>query len=187
MSTERIVIERPIAESFATKLAKKSAGLMVGDPLQPDTQIGAMINPSAMNRIESLIADATAKGARVLCGAKRLGPCYAPTVLLGVTPEMRIYGEESFGPVVSVVIAENSEDALRIANDTEYGLSSAIFSRDINKAMKLAERLETGMCHINGATVHDEPQMRFGRRKSQAVGGASAAARRSRNSPNCAG
>jgi acyl-CoA reductase-like NAD-dependent aldehyde dehydrogenase len=83
---------------------------------------------------------------------------------------MRIYGEESFGPVVSVVIAENSEDALRIANDTEYGLSSAIFSRDINKAMKLAERLETGMCHINGSTVHDEPQMPFGGVKASGWG-----------------
>jgi acyl-CoA reductase-like NAD-dependent aldehyde dehydrogenase len=170
MSTERIVVERPMAESFATKLAEKSASLKVGDPLEPDTQIGAMINQNAMNRIESLIADAAAKGARVLCGAKKSGPCYAPTVLFGVTPEMRIYSEESFGPVVSLVIAENSEDALRIANDTEYGLSSAIFSRDINKAMKLAERLETGMCHINGATVHDEPQMPFGGVKASGWG-----------------
>jgi acyl-CoA reductase-like NAD-dependent aldehyde dehydrogenase len=170
MSTERIVVERPIAESFAKKLAEKSASLKVGDPLQPDTQIGAMINQSAMDRIASLIADATSKGARVLCGAKTSGPCYAPTVLFGVTPEMRIYGEESFGPVVSVVVAENSEDALRIANDTEYGLSSAIFSRDINKAMKLAERLETGMCHINGSTVHDEPQMPFGGVKASGWG-----------------
>jgi acyl-CoA reductase-like NAD-dependent aldehyde dehydrogenase len=75
---------------------------------------------------------------------------------------MRIYHEESFGPVVSVVIANDAEDAVRIANDTGYGLSSAVFSRDVNKAMKIAERLETGICHINGSTVHDEPQMPFG-------------------------
>jgi len=98
----------------------------------------------------------------MLCGGKSQGPCYAPTVLYGVTPEMRLYHEESFGPLASIVVVANAEEALRVANDTEYGLSSAVFSRDVNKAMKLAERLETGMCHINGATVHDEPQMPFG-------------------------
>jgi benzaldehyde dehydrogenase (NAD) len=85
-----------------------------------------------------------------------------PTVLYGVTPEMRVYHEESFGPLASIVIVSNSAEALRVANDTEYGLSSAVFSRDTSKAMKLAERLESGICHINGATVHDEPQMPFG-------------------------
>ena len=79
-----------------------------------------------------------------------------------VTPAMRIYHEESFGPVVSIVIANDAEDAVRIANDTSYGLSSAVFSNDVNKALRIAERLETGICHINGATVHDEPQMPFG-------------------------
>ncbi len=75
---------------------------------------------------------------------------------------MRVYHEESFGPLASVVIVANAEEALRVANDTEYGLSGAVFSRDVGKAMKLAEHLETGICHINGATVHDEPQMPFG-------------------------
>jgi len=99
---------------------------------------------------------------------------------------MRVYFEESFGPLVSVVIAENSEDALRIANDTEYGLSSAIYSRDINKAMKIAERLETGMCHINSSTVHDEPQMPFGGVKDSGWDD-SAAQPFWKSSPNCAG
>lgn len=170
MSTERIVIERRIAEPFAKKLREKSSALKVGDPVHPDTQIGTMINRDAMERIESLIADATYRGARVLCGGKISGTCYTPTVLFGVTAEMRIYNEESFGPVVSMIIAESSEHALRIANDTQYGLSSSIFSRDINKAMKIAERLETGMCHINGATVHDEPQMPFGGMKASGWG-----------------
>ena len=162
MSTERIVVERPIAEEFARRLVAKTVTLKVGDPLQPDTQIGPVINKTTIDRLEALIADAASKGARVLCGGKAAGPCFAPTVLYGVLKNMRVYSEESFGPVVPIVVAENSEDALRIANDTEYGLSSAIYSRDINKAMKIAERLETGMCHINSSTVHDEPQIPFG-------------------------
>jgi len=162
MSTERIVAERPVAESFARKLADKASSLKVGDPMQPDTQIGAVINHSTIDRVQALVDDAVKKGARVLCGGKAQGPCYLPTVLYGVTPDMRVYHEESFGPVVPIVLANDTEDAVRIANDTGYGLSSAVFSRDVNKAMKIAERLESGICHINGATVHDEPQMPFG-------------------------
>jgi acyl-CoA reductase-like NAD-dependent aldehyde dehydrogenase len=100
---------------------------------------------------------------------------------------MRVYAEESFGPLVSIVVAENSEDAVQNANDTEYGLSSAIFSRDVNKAMKTAERLETGMCHINGSTVHDEPQMPFGGMKHSGWGRFGGAPRPWKSSLNCAG
>jgi vanillin dehydrogenase len=162
MSTERIVVERSIADEFAKKLAAKASALKVGDPMQPETQIGSMIHAGAVQRVQGLVDDASAKGAKVLSGGSARGSCYSPTVLHNVLPTMRIYHEESFGPVVSVVVAKDAEDALRIANDTPYGLAGAIFSRDINKAMRLAERLETGICHINGATVHDEPQMPFG-------------------------
>jgi vanillin dehydrogenase len=162
MSTERIVVEKPIAEEFARRLAERANALVVGDPASPGTQIGCLINPGALERVQGLVEDAVAKGAKILCGGKSLGPSYYPTVLYGVTSGMRVYGEESFGPVVSIVIANDADDATRIANDTQYGLSSAVFSRDVNKAMRIAERLEFGICHINGATVHDEPQMPFG-------------------------
>ena len=162
MSTERIVVEKPIAEEFAQRLTERAKALVVGDPASPETQIGCLINPGAAERVQGLVDDAVAKGARILCGGKSLGPSYYPTVLYGVTPEMRVYGEESFGPVVSIVIAKDADDATHIANDTQYGLSSAVFSRDVNKALRIAERLEFGICHINGATVHDEPQMPFG-------------------------
>jgi acyl-CoA reductase-like NAD-dependent aldehyde dehydrogenase len=170
MSTERIVVEKPVAERFAQKLAEKAAALRLGDPLQPQTQVGCLINHVALERVQALVADAVSKGAKILCGGKAQGPSYFPTVLYGVTPEMRIYGEESFGPVVSVVVANDADDATRIANDTAYGLSSAVFSRDVNKAMRVAEKLETGICHINGATVHDEPQMPFGGVKDSGYG-----------------
>jgi acyl-CoA reductase-like NAD-dependent aldehyde dehydrogenase len=162
MSTERIVVESQIAEVFSRKLAAKASALKVGDPLQPDTQIGPVINKGAIERVQALVDDALAKGAKLLCGGKAQGPCYLPTVLYGVTPEMRVYHDESFGPLASIVIVANEDEALRVANDTEYGLSSAVFSRDVSKAMKLAERIESGICHVNGATVHDEPQMPFG-------------------------
>jgi vanillin dehydrogenase len=162
MSTERIVVETQIAEVFGGMLAAKASDLKVGDPLQPDTQIGPVINKGAIERVQALVDDALAKGVKLLCGGKAQGPCYLPTVLYGVTPEMRVYHDESFGPLASIVIVANGDEALRVANDTEYGLSSAVFSRDVSKAMKLAERIESGICHVNGATVHDEPQMPFG-------------------------
>jgi vanillin dehydrogenase len=170
MSTERIVVEGGVADAFARELAAKAAALKVGDPLLPETQIGPLINKAAIERVQSLVDDACAKGATLLCGGKAQGPCFLPTVLHGVTPEMRVYHEESFGPLASIVIVKNGEEALRVANDTEYGLSSAVFTRDLNKGMRFAERLETGICHINGATVHDEPQMPFGGTKESGWG-----------------
>jgi vanillin dehydrogenase len=170
MSTERIIVDKSIADEFAKKLAAKGSALKVGDPMAPDTQIGSMINQSAIDRVQSLVDDAVAKGAKILCGGKAQGPCYPPTVVYGVTPAMRIYHEESFGPAKPVVVAKDAEDALRIANDTPYGLSSAVFTRDLTKGLKAAERLEFGICHINGATVHDEPQMPFGGMKDSGYG-----------------
>lgn len=170
MSTERIIVEKSIADEFSKKLAAKGQALKVGDPLSPDSQLGCMINPGAIKRVQELVDDAVAKGAKILCGGKANGPCYPPTVVYGVTPAMRIYHEESFGPAKPVVIANDAEDALRIANDTQYGLSSAVFTRDVNKALRIAEKLEFGICHINGATVHDEPQMPFGGEKDSGYG-----------------
>ena len=91
-------------------------------------------------------------------------------MLAGVTPEMRIYGEESFGPVVAIVPVDGIDEAVRVANDTEYGLSAAVFGGDVDRALEVARRIETGICHVNGATVHDEPQMPFGGVKASGWG-----------------
>jgi acyl-CoA reductase-like NAD-dependent aldehyde dehydrogenase len=106
----------------------------------------------------------------VLAGGEADPPAYAPTVLEGVTPEMRIYGEESFGPVVSIVPVDGIDEAVRVANDTEYGLAGAVFSRDVERGLAVARRLETGICHVNGSTVHDEAQMPFGGVKASGWG-----------------
>ncbi|HWT91850.1 MAG TPA: aldehyde dehydrogenase [Solirubrobacteraceae bacterium] len=162
MSTERIVVDASVADALGSKLAERASALTVGDPRDPGTMIGPVITPGARDRIVELIEDARAKGASVLCGGTAEGSLIAPTVLAGVTPEMRIYAEESFGPVVTMVTVEGDEEAVRVANDTDYGLSAAVFSRDVPRAMGVAERIESGICHVNGATVHDEPQMPFG-------------------------
>ena len=170
MSTERIVVERAVADSLATKLAARASALPVGDPREPDTAIGPLVSAAAVERVTGLVEDAVAKGAEVLSGGKASGPCFPPTVLKNVTPEMRVYAEESFGPVVAVVPVEDTEEAVRVANDTEYGLSSAVFSENVPAALQLAQRIETGMCHVNDTTVHDEPQMPFGGVKASGWG-----------------
>ncbi len=162
MSTERIVVDRAIADDFAARLAERASALVVGDPRDPQTQIGAIVTQGARDKLTELVEDAVAHGAELLAGGAPEGPSFAPTVLKGVTPAMRVYGEESFGPIAAIVVADGIDDAVRIANDTEYGLASAVFSRDVPTAMAVARRLETGICHINGATVHDEAQMPFG-------------------------
>src|SRR3954469_1225741 len=162
MSTERIVADRTVATELGAKLAERAAKLTVGDPRDQATMIGPVVNDGARERILELIEDARAKGADVLTGGDADGNLIAPTVLAGVTPEMRIYGEESCGPVVAIVPVEGADEAVRVANDTDYGLSSAVFSENVDAALEVARGLETGMCHVNDGTVHDEPQMPFG-------------------------
>jgi acyl-CoA reductase-like NAD-dependent aldehyde dehydrogenase len=162
MSTEKVVIDSSIADEFAQRLGERAGAMSMGDPGEPSTQIGPLVNDAAVRRVTELVDDAVARGAKVVTGGVAEGPFYKPTVLTGVTPEMKIYREESFGPVVSVVAVDDVDEAVRVANDTEYGLSSAVFSGDVDAALAVAARLETGMCHINDSTVHDEPQMPFG-------------------------
>src|SRR5688500_5554711 len=156
MSTERIVADRSISEDFAAKLSEKARALKVGDPREPDTQIGPLVNPSAVERVTGLVEDAVSHGAEVLSGGEPDGALFPPTVLAGVTPEMRVYSEESFGPVVGIIEVDGPDEAVRVANDTEYGLAAAVFGRHVPSALDVARRIESGICHVNGSTVHDE-------------------------------
>ncbi|MEA2456405.1 MAG: hypothetical protein QOI45_2667 [Thermoleophilaceae bacterium] len=170
MSTEKIVADSSVAGSFASKLAEQAAALRVGDPRDPETEIGPLVSAASLERVSELVDDARERGAEVLTGGEAEGPCYRPTVLAGVTPEMRIYHEESFGPVVGIVSVDSPEEAVRVANDTEYGLAASVFGEDVPTALDLARQIESGICHVNGATVHDEPQMPFGGVKASGFG-----------------
>jgi acyl-CoA reductase-like NAD-dependent aldehyde dehydrogenase len=162
MSVERVLVERPVAEEFTAKLARKAAGLKVGDPREPQTVIGPLINRGALDKVHAHVQEAAAKGARVLTGGKYDGLCYHPTVLSDVKPEMRVFAEQTFGPVAPVMVVDDAEEAVRVANQSLYGLSAGVITRDFGKGLAIAERLETGMVHINDQTVHDEPQAPFG-------------------------
>ncbi|MFH1805299.1 MAG: aldehyde dehydrogenase [Pseudomonadota bacterium] len=173
MSTERLVVDNAIADDFVEKLAAKAKTLTAGDPSQDNHNhiLGGVVNVEAVNRIEELVEDALSKGAKLVAGSgKADGVLMDATLLDHVTPAMRIYSEESFGPVCVVIRAGNEDEAVRIANDSEYGLSSAVFSQNITRAMAVAGRIESGICHINSPTVQDEAQMPFGGVKSSGYG-----------------
>lgn len=168
MSTERLVVDERIADDFAARLAAKVGTLKAGLPGQ--AVLGSLIDAGAGERIMTLVQDALDKGAVLLAGGQIDGSVMQPVLLDRVTPAMRLYREESFGPVAVILRGQGDEELLRLANDSEFGLSSAIFSRDVSRALNLAQRVESGICHINGPTVHDEAPMPFGGVKSSGYG-----------------
>lgn len=170
MSTERLIVVDAVADAFVEKLARKAQTLRAGDPRGEGNALGTLINRESGEKLNALLDDAQQHGARLACGGKAEGVIMQPTVVDGVTQAMRLYGEESFGPVVAMMRVKDEEEALRVANDSEYGLSAAVFSRDTARAMQFAQRIESGICHINAPTVHDEPQMPFGGVKSSGYG-----------------
>ena len=147
MSTERIIVVEAIADKFVQRLADKVSSM-------PSPAIGEQVDDAAAIGVQQLVEDALAKGARqVAAGA---------TVLDGITPAMKLYRDESFGPVVGIIRVADEKEAIRVANDSEYGLSAAVFTRDAARGLRVARQIRSGICHVNGPTVHDEPQMPFG-------------------------
>lgn len=171
MSTERIVVDEKVADEFARKFAAKAKALPLGDPRKPEPVVlGSVIGMSTVEHCNALLEDALAKGAKLLCGGKADSTLMPATVLDHVTPAMRIYHEESFGPVKPIVRVRGVEEAIACANDNEYGLSAAVFGRDIARAFNVARRIDSGICHVNAPTVHDEAQMPFGGVKGSGMG-----------------
>jgi benzaldehyde dehydrogenase (NAD) len=159
-----------VADQYVQRLAARAAALPVGDPRQGPAVLGPVVDRGTVDRCNELIDDALAKGARLVCGGKSDTLLMPATILDQVTRDMRIYHEESFGPVKPVVRVDGLEQAIECANDNAYGLASAVFSRDLSVAFQAARRIQSGICHVNGATVHDEAQMPFGGMKDSGYG-----------------
>jgi len=171
MSTERIIVDEKIANAFIDKFVTKARALPLGDPRKPDPVVlGSVIGMSTVEHCNALVDDALAQGAKLLCGGKAKDTLMAATVLDRVTRDMRIYHEETFGPVKCIVRVNGVEEAVACANDNAYGLSAAVFGRDLARAIQVARRIESGICHVNAPTVHDEAQMPFGGIKGSGIG-----------------
>jgi acyl-CoA reductase-like NAD-dependent aldehyde dehydrogenase len=170
MSTERIIVVDSIADAFVRKFGEKVGSMPVGDPRQGTTPLGAVVDRKTVDHVSSLIADALSAGAVQVNGGPSDGVLMPAHVIDKVTPEMKLFRDESFGPVVGIVRARDEAHAIELANDTEYGLSAAVFTRDTARGLRVARQIKSGICHVNGPTVHDEAQMPFGGTKSSGYG-----------------
>jgi len=171
MSTERLIVDEKIADEFVSKFAARARELNAGDPaVDPQCVIGPMINPSSGVRINDLIQDALDKGAKLVCGGVAEGAIMPATILDHVNASMKIYDEETFGPITVVVRVKTAAEAVAVANDSAYGLSSGVFGRDVNRALSVAMELEYGSVHVNGSTVQNEAQAPYGGTKNSGYG-----------------
>ncbi len=169
MSTERIIVDEKVADEFVAKLTEKARNLPAGNPRE-QVVLGSLFDKRTVDFVGELIADAESKGAKVTAGGTGDSTIMPATVVDGVQPGMNIFRDETFAPVVCVTRARDTEHAIELANDTEYGLSAAVFGSDINRTLEVARRIESGICHINGPTVFDEGQMPFGGVKGSGYG-----------------
>jgi len=170
MSTERIIVLDSVADAFVAKFKDKVGGMAVGDPRAGNTPLGAVVDQKTVDHVRELIDDALSHGAEQLVGGEADGVLMPAHVIDKVTADMRLFRDESFGPVVGVIRAKDEAEAIALANDTEYGLSAAVFTRDTARGLRVARQIQSGICHINGPTVHDEAQMPFGGVKGSGYG-----------------
>ncbi|MBJ7536545.1 aldehyde dehydrogenase [Marinomonas transparens] len=170
MATDRIIVEQSIADEFIERLKNIAADLVAGDPRRKGVKLGPVASPSVASRLSALIEDAMDKGATLLTGASRRGQFIDATLLDHITPMMRIYSEECFGPIAGIYRVDSPEEAVTVANNCEYGLAAAVFTNDLALADRLVNQLDSGICHVNGATVKDDPFMPFGGLKSSGYG-----------------
>jgi len=167
-STSRLISHPDVAGELVDRIVKRAGELRLGDPQDPAVDVGPVINASSVERIAGMVAAAVDEGAAVACGGQQLdvagcgGAFYAPTVLTGVRPEHRVAREEVFGPVLAVLEVADLDDALGVVNSVEYGLSAAIYTRDINAALRAVDRIDTGIVYVNAPTIGAEIPLPFG-------------------------
>jgi succinate-semialdehyde dehydrogenase/glutarate-semialdehyde dehydrogenase len=172
ISAKRFIVVGDVADEFEKKFADAVGALKVGDPMDRGSQVGPLARPDLVEALDRQVKESVAMGARVLTGGKRLdgaGNYYAPTVLGGVNDKMPVFREETFGPVAAVIRVKDDEEALRVANDSDFGLGSAIFTRDVDKARRMAERIEAGLVFVNGMVASDA-RLPFGGVKKSGYG-----------------
>jgi acyl-CoA reductase-like NAD-dependent aldehyde dehydrogenase len=170
MSTERIIVVDAIADAFVEKFAAKVGSMPVGDPREGKAPLGAVVDRKTVDHVRALIDDALSAGAVQVNGGEANGVLMPAHVIDRVTAAMKLFRDESFGPVVGVIRARDEAHAIELANDTEYGLSAAVFTRDTARGLRVARAIKSGICHVNGPTVHDEAQMPFGGVKASGYG-----------------
>lgn len=170
IGSSRFYVERPLYDEFVKRFSMVANKIGLGDLRDPKTVIAPIISDRQRKRVADHIADAEAKGAKVVAGGTWEGNRCRATLLTDVTEDMTVCKSETFGPVSSIYPIDSYEEGLEKANDTEYGLSSAIFTKDINKAFHFARNIDAGMCHINGPTIHDEAHVPFGGNGESGVG-----------------
>ncbi|MFE4623593.1 aldehyde dehydrogenase family protein [Streptomyces mirabilis] len=173
MCVDRVIVHRAVAEEFTAGFAARVRALPYGDPADPGTAVGPVVNPSAAQRVAALVADAVAQGARLTAGTGQVeepGTLIRPVVLTGVTKEMRIYYDEIFGPATVIHVVDSVDEAVTLANDTPYGLTAGVITENLATGLEVARRLRTGIVHINDQSIADEPQAPFGGVKSSGYG-----------------
>lgn len=170
IGSSRFYVERPIYDEFVKRFAMIAGKVGMGDLRDPNTVIAPIISERQRARVRDHIADAVAKGAKIAAGGEWVGNRCQPTLLTDVSEDMTVCRSETFGPVTSIYPIDSYEEGLEKANDTEYGLSSAIFTKNIDRAFHFAKNIGAGMCHINGPTIHDEAHVPFGGNGESGVG-----------------
>ncbi len=170
MTTGRILVQEKIAAALVDRLVQVANALPVGDPVTRKVALGPIINEAQLQRVHGIVQDSVAAGAHLRAGGTYEGLFYRPTVLDGVTPGMRVFEEEIFGPVAAVTTFATDEEAIALANRTEYGLSASVISGSVTRALALGNQLRTGLLHINDQTVADEPYVPFGGRGASGNG-----------------
>ena len=170
MAINRIIVEEPLVEQFTSRFVERVKALAVGDPGDPDTAIGPIINASQLDGLKAKVAKAEEDGAKLLVGGEPDGNVMPPHVFGDVTADMEIAREEIFGPLVGIQSARDAEHALELANDSEYGLSSAVFTGDVARGIEFARRVRAGMTHVNDMPVNDDANAPFGGEKNSGLG-----------------